>query len=95
MGESPEPPRARRRLHGHQEGRVEEAEWGEDAWTGDDWTDEELVRSRSNWYCLSKTAAEKLAWQMCKDSGVQLCTQWRAPAGAFPAAAGPQLRPVG
>ena len=42
-------------------------------WTADDWTPEALVREKANWYCLSKTAAEKLAWEMSKANGFELC----------------------
>ena len=40
------------------------------------WSPRELVREKGNWYCLSKTLAEELAWDMSReeDSPFQLCT---------------------
>jgi nucleoside-diphosphate-sugar epimerase len=38
-------------------------------YTEDDWSDETLLRENCNWYCVSKVAAEKLAWDMSKAEG--------------------------
>lgn len=38
-------------------------------YTEADWTSEDLVREKCNWYCLSKTKAEKLAWEMSREEG--------------------------
>lgn len=35
----------------------------------EDWSDETLLREKKNWYCVSKVAAEKLAWEMSKAEG--------------------------
>jgi nucleoside-diphosphate-sugar epimerase len=37
--------------------------------TSDIWSDEAKCRETNNWYCLSKTLAEKLAWEMSKEEG--------------------------
>jgi cinnamoyl-CoA reductase len=34
-----------------------------------DWTPEDVVREKENWYCLSKTLAEKVAWEMSRAEG--------------------------
>eukprot|EP00041_Stephanoeca_diplocostata_P007880 m.113330 g.113330 ORF g.113330 m.113330 type:complete len:342 (-) comp17076_c0_seq1:413-1438(-) len=34
--------------------------------TEEDWSPEDLLREKENWYCLSKVKAEKLAWEMSK-----------------------------
>jgi nucleoside-diphosphate-sugar epimerase len=34
-----------------------------------DWTPEDVVREKGNWYCLSKTVAEKVAWDMSRAEG--------------------------
>ncbi|KAI3934238.1 hypothetical protein MKW92_030459 [Papaver armeniacum] len=38
------------------------------------WTSEELCRSLQIWYPLSKTLAEKAAWEYCKENGISLAT---------------------
>ncbi|WOH12278.1 hypothetical protein DCAR_0831780 [Daucus carota subsp. sativus] len=38
------------------------------------WTDIEYCRSTKNWYCLSKTIAEKEAWCHAKESGLDIVT---------------------
>eukprot|EP00428_Durinskia_dybowskii_P038765 CAMPEP_0170278464 /NCGR_PEP_ID=MMETSP0116_2-20130129/39236_1 /TAXON_ID=400756 /ORGANISM="Durinskia baltica, Strain CSIRO CS-38" /LENGTH=346 /DNA_ID=CAMNT_0010529775 /DNA_START=42 /DNA_END=1082 /DNA_ORIENTATION=- len=38
-------------------------------YTEEDWSPEEVLRANKNWYCLSKTLAEKLAWQMSSEPG--------------------------
>jgi nucleoside-diphosphate-sugar epimerase len=40
------------------------------------WSPRDLVREKGNWYCLSKTLAEELAWEMSReeDSPFQLVT---------------------
>ena len=38
-------------------------------YTGCDWSPEDLLREHSNWYCLSKTKAEALAWEMSREDG--------------------------
>ena len=40
------------------------------------WTPRDLVREKGNWYCLSKTLAEELAWKMSReeDSPFKLAT---------------------
>lgn len=36
--------------------------------TADDWSDEDLLRRRENWYMLSKTLAERAAWDFVQDN---------------------------
>ena len=31
------------------------------------WSPRDLMREKGNWYCLSKTLAEELAWKMTKE----------------------------
>ena len=38
-------------------------------YTERDWSDETLMREKNNWYCLSKTVAERLAWEMSREPG--------------------------
>lgn len=38
-------------------------------WTKDDWSDTELLRSKGIWYTLSKTLAERRAWEMSRVEG--------------------------
>ncbi|KAI3992093.1 hypothetical protein MKX01_014984 [Papaver californicum] len=38
------------------------------------WTSEELCRSLQIWYPLSKTLAEKAAWEYCKENDISLAT---------------------
>ena len=38
-------------------------------YTENDWSAEGLMRENGNWYCLSKTKAETLAWEMSKEEG--------------------------
>ncbi|EOD27372.1 hypothetical protein EMIHUDRAFT_73363, partial [Emiliania huxleyi CCMP1516] len=42
-------------------------------WSSADWTSEGLVREKENWYCLSKTAAERVAWEVSRASSLDLC----------------------
>jgi nucleoside-diphosphate-sugar epimerase len=44
-----------------------------------DWSPEALLREKSNWYCLSKTLAEKLAWEMSREEGCPFQLAVRAP----------------
>lgn len=37
--------------------------------TDADWSPEDLLREKENWYCLSKVKAEKMAWEMSKAEG--------------------------
>ena len=32
------------------------------------WSPKDVLREKANWYCLSKTVAEELAWEMSKES---------------------------
>jgi len=41
-------------------------------YTDADWSDEAAMRERKAWYPLSKLVAEKLAWEICKESGIDL-----------------------
>lgn len=34
-----------------------------------DWSDEALLREKENWYALSKTKAERLAWDLSREEG--------------------------
>ena len=44
--------------------------WDKDhVYTEDDWSPEERMIKCENWYCLSKTRAEKLAWDKAKSPG--------------------------
>ncbi|CAE8715553.1 unnamed protein product [Polarella glacialis] len=38
-------------------------------YTGADWSSEELMQKKKNWYGLSKLLAEKLAWELSKEEG--------------------------
>lgn len=38
-------------------------------YTDQDWSPEPPMRGKENWYALSKTLAEKLAWEMSKEEG--------------------------
>eukprot|EP00446_Apocalathium_sp_SHHI-4_P014274 CAMPEP_0177199122 /NCGR_PEP_ID=MMETSP0367-20130122/25501_1 /TAXON_ID=447022 ORGANISM="Scrippsiella hangoei-like, Strain SHHI-4" /NCGR_SAMPLE_ID=MMETSP0367 /ASSEMBLY_ACC=CAM_ASM_000362 /LENGTH=332 /DNA_ID=CAMNT_0018647441 /DNA_START=25 /DNA_END=1023 /DNA_ORIENTATION=- len=35
-------------------------------YTGADWSPEDVLRAKSNWYCLSKTLAEREAWRLAE-----------------------------
>jgi nucleoside-diphosphate-sugar epimerase len=39
-----------------------------------DWTDEDVIRKKENWYSLSKLCAEKAALAFGKKSGIKICT---------------------
>lgn len=41
----------------------------ETVYTGEIWSNEEMMRSMSQWYYLSKTVAERTAWEMSKEDG--------------------------
>mmetsp|Transcript_42258 Transcript_42258/g.122146 ORF Transcript_42258/g.122146 Transcript_42258/m.122146 type:complete len:350 (-) Transcript_42258:65-1114(-) len=41
----------------------------EHVYTEEDWSPEDLLRERKNWYCLSKLLAERLAWEMSREPG--------------------------
>lgn len=44
--------------------------WDKDhVYTEDDWSPEDRMRRNNNFYCLSKTRAEKLAWEIAKTPG--------------------------
>ncbi|KAG6785531.1 hypothetical protein POTOM_007092 [Populus tomentosa] len=38
------------------------------------WSDKEYCRATKNWYCLSKTEAEREAWEFAKRSGLDVVT---------------------
>mmetsp|Transcript_45749 Transcript_45749/g.115145 ORF Transcript_45749/g.115145 Transcript_45749/m.115145 type:complete len:322 (-) Transcript_45749:240-1205(-) len=38
------------------------------------WSDEDHMVKTSNWYCLSKTLAERRAWELSKEVGIPLTT---------------------
>ena len=38
-------------------------------YTSEDFSPEDVLREKENWYCLSKLLAEQLAWSMSKESG--------------------------
>ncbi|XP_058075098.1 phenylacetaldehyde reductase-like [Magnolia sinica] len=47
--------------------------WPADAIKGEDcWTDEEFCRQNEIWYPLSKTLAEKAAWEFAKEKGLDV-----------------------
>ena len=48
-------------------GRVEGG--AEHVYTDADWSPEELLEEKKNWYCLSKVKAEKLAWDISRRPG--------------------------
>lgn len=33
------------------------------------WSSRDVLREKSSWYCLSKTLAEELAWDMSREEG--------------------------
>lgn len=52
-----------------------------------DWSPIDLLTEKKNWYCLSKTKAEKLAWEMSKEAGCSFELATMNPTLIF----GPQL----
>lgn len=38
-------------------------------YTSNDWSPEDIIRQNKNYYCLSKTLAERLAWEMSQEEG--------------------------
>jgi cinnamoyl-CoA reductase len=56
-------------------------------YTDKDWSQEPLLREKENWYALSKTAAEHLAWEMSGEAGCPFRLSVMNPTLIF----GPQL----
>jgi cinnamoyl-CoA reductase len=56
-------------------------------YTSADWSPEDVMRANVNWYALSKTKAERLAWEMSKEAGCSFKLATMNPTLIF----GPQL----
>lgn len=56
-------------------------------YTDKDWSPTDTLRENSNWYCLSKTAAEQAAWEMSREEGCPFELAVMCPTLIF----GPQL----
>ena len=46
---------------------------GNHTYTSDDWSPADVLEEKKNWYCLSKTLAEKKAWELSKQHCYDLC----------------------
>lgn len=49
--------------------RAEASETGNHVYTDKDWSPIEIMEEKKNWYCLSKTYAEKRAWELSEEEG--------------------------